>query len=395
VKLDSNDLERKNAKLKLEECSNILISLRAMIDSFEDCSDLSSCIDVVDNAERSIEVAFRVLSQGTVSSSSAAIEVSINKTKEAETICNNVVNREEKNLIEKTNIKEMLNKERMLLDSCKDTIAFLEIGNVPTIIDALSTADRALIGVDLVIKCEFGLSMLRKEFQLCKQSIEELSNTINKEKTRLDIENKYILKKKQDERLLKQKMIEQERSKAVNDPMERRKMQDQLEAAIHRLQLYWPAVIDVQNSMTAVEASVDMARSKLASGGLASANAAVSSALMKVQSLEQVVMNIEANSSVARSPQPPAQPPMQSSPMNSSDHQTENRASYDQDDNAVEDESDVNILEKNLKEVNERIEKQNKIMSLQYKLIMSSSSSDNEEEVEALKKELEKLQKDE
>jgi hypothetical protein len=43
--------------------------------------------------------------------------------------------------------------------------------------------------------------------------------------------------------------------------------------------------------------SVETARSKLASGGLASANAAVSAALSKVQHLEQIVMNIDAQSS--------------------------------------------------------------------------------------------------
>jgi hypothetical protein len=297
IKLDSNDLERRSAKSRLEECSNTLITLRAMVDSFEDCTDLSSCYDVVDNAERAIEVAFRVLAHGTVSSSAAAIEVSIRKTKEAENICNNVVNREERNQIEKTNIVEMLNKERLSLDALKDTISFLEIGNMPMVIDALSTADRAIIGVDLVVKCEFGLPMLRKEFQLCKHSISELAAVIDREKIRLDIESKNELKKKVEERSLKQRLIEQERQRAMTETVERRNMQDKLEAAIHRLQLYWPAVVDVQNSMQAVEMSVETARSKLASGGLASANAAVSAALSKVQHLEQIVMNIDAQSS--------------------------------------------------------------------------------------------------
>jgi hypothetical protein len=44
-------------------------------------------------------------------------------------------------------------------------------------------------------------------------------------------------------------------------------------------------------------------------------------------------------------------------------------------------------------QVNERIEKQNKIMSVQYKLIMASNGGNNGEEVERLRKELEALQR--
>lgn len=52
----------------------------------------------------------------------------------------------------------------------------------------------------------------------------------------------------------------------------------------------------------------------------------------------------------------------------------------------------MGLLETNLKQVNERIEKQNKIMSIQYKLIMASSNNASEEEVDLLRRELEELQ---
>ena len=70
-------------------------------------------------------------------------------------------------------------------------------------------------------------------------------------------------------------------------------MQDKLDAAIHQLQLHWPAVVDVQNSMATAEAAVEVARQKLVSGGLPAAKAAVSMALSKIRVLNKTAIAIE------------------------------------------------------------------------------------------------------
>mmetsp|Transcript_26448 Transcript_26448/g.34401 ORF Transcript_26448/g.34401 Transcript_26448/m.34401 type:complete len:88 (+) Transcript_26448:547-810(+) len=85
---------------------------------------------------------------------------------------------------------------------------------------------------------------------------------------------------------------------------------------------------------------------------------------------------------------------MQYSPMSSADRNTPSESSRNMASsplNSVHDnDSNMQLLESNLKEVNSRIEKQNKIMSIQYKLIMASNN--DSEDVEKLKKDLELLQ---
>lgn len=299
AKLDANDLERKNARAKLEDSSQTIASLRALSDTIADSTDVSTSIDAVDGAERAVEVALKILAHGTVMSASAAMEVALRKTSEAQALCSSALNREERIGAERKHVREQFEATRSKLSAAKETATFLDVLHSPVVMDALSAADRALIGVDLVLKCEFGLPMLRKEFQAAAQAVDDFVAVVERDKARSEVVLQQELRKKREERLRHQHAVETERSRAMEETHERRAMQDKLEAAIHRLQLHWPAVIDVQNSMTAAEASVDAARAKLANGGLAAANAAVISALFKVQTLEQTAKSIEASAVAA------------------------------------------------------------------------------------------------
>ena len=295
-KLDSNDLERRNARAQLEECAQSIVTLRAMSEGIGDTTDVSSSLDAVDGAERAVEVALKVLALGTVASSASAMEVALRKTAEAESFCAASVAREERVVTERKQVREQQEKCRARLGAAKEAATFLDVLGVPAVSDALAAAERALIGVDLVLKCEFGLPMLRKEFQAASAAVDEFSSAVEREKGRVEVSQRSEAKKKHEDRLRHQRAVEAERKRAVEETAERRNMQDKLEAAIHRLQMHWPAVVDVQNSMTAAEASVDAAREKLASGGLAAANAAVAAALSKVTSLEATAKSIEASS---------------------------------------------------------------------------------------------------
>jgi len=299
AKLDSNDLERRNARAKLEDCAQSIVSLRAMSSGLGDSTDVSSSLDAVDEAERAVEVALKVLAHGTVASSCAAMEVALRKASEAQGLCSSAVSRDERVGAERKHVREQFESARSKLSAAKETATFLDVTQEPVVADALSTAERTLIGVDLVLKCEFGLPMLRKEFQAAAQAVDDFVAVVEREKGRCETQLQQGMRKKREERVRQQKAIEAERSRAVEDTHERRAMQDKLETAIHRLQLHWPAVVDVQNSMTAAEASVDTARAQLANGGLAAANAAVAFALNRVHTLEKTAKSIEASTRAA------------------------------------------------------------------------------------------------
>jgi len=293
AKLDSNDMERKSARAKLEECAQSAVSSRALVEGISDSTDVSAAQDAIDGAERAVDVALRVLAHGTVASSASAMEVAVRKTAGAEALCRASASREERVERVRKHVREHHKKTRAKLEAAKEAASFLEISNAPAVGDALSAAERALIGVDLVLKCEFGLPMLRKEMQAAASAVDDFIGVVDREKARVEVDQRLTIRKKYEERQRHQKAIEAERSRAMEETLERRSMQDKLEAAIHRLQMHWPAVVDVQNSMTAAESSVEAARAKLASGGLAAASAAVSSALAKVQSLEATAKSIE------------------------------------------------------------------------------------------------------
>lgn len=363
AKLDANDLERQGARQKLEDGAQSVVSLRAQVDLLADSTDASVSSEAVDAADRALDVALRMLSNGTVASATAAMEVALRKCGEAEALVAAAVAREERVQSERKVIRDQFAKARSKLDASKEAATFLDLLDTPSVADALSFADRALIGVDLVLKCEFGLPMLRKEMQAAAAAVTDFASVVEREKSRAEGAERAEAKKKHEERVRAQRLVELDRARALEETMARRAMQDQLEAAIHQLQLHWPAVVDVQNSMAAAESSVEAARAKLAQGGLAAANAAVASALAKVHSLEATAKTIE--DSTAASVQKTG-------------------------DAFVDLSSDVSLLQKNLSEVNLRIEKQNRIMAVQSKLIMVSDG-DSSLDKDALRQELNSL----
>jgi len=363
AKLDANDLERQGARQKLEDGAQSVVSLRAQVDSLADSTDASVSSEAVDAADRAVDVTLRMLSNGTVASANAAMEVALRKCSEAETLVAAAIAREERVQSERKIIRDQFAKARSKLDASKEAATFLDLLDAPSVADALSFADRALIGVDLVLKCEFGLPMLRKEMQAATAAVTDFASVVEREKSRAEGAERAEAKKKHEERVRTQRLVELDRARAMEETMARRAMQDQLEAAIHQLQLHWPAVVDVQNSMAAAESSVEAARAKLAQGGLAAANAAVATALAKVQSLEATAKTIE--DSTAASVQKTG-------------------------DAFVDLSSDVSLLQKNLNEVNLRIEKQNRIMAVQSKLIMVSDC-DSSLDKDALRQELNAL----
>jgi hypothetical protein len=296
--------------------------------------------------------------------------VALRKCGEAEALVVAAAARGERVRSDRKAIGEQFACARCELEAAKEAAAFLGLLDAPTVADALSFADRALIGVDLVLKCEFGLPMLRKEMQAAAVAVADFASVVEREKGRAEGAERADAKKKHEERVRAQRLIELDRARAMEETLARRAMQDQLEAAVHQLQLHWPAVVDVQTSMAAAEASVETARAKLAQGGLAAANAAVAAALSKVQSLEATAKSIEHSTSAAA---------------------TSNSTFARQTGDAFEDLSaDVSLLQKNLREVNLRIEQQNKIMAVQSKLILASDGGASHDK-DALRRELDAL----
>ena len=297
AKVDSNDTERKSSRAKLEDCAQNLASIRAQAETIMDSADICIAQESIDGAEHAVDVAFRALANGTIASASSAMSVALRKASEAEMLCTSAMKRSERVKTERKNVREQCDNERAKLDAAKESAVFLGICDIPTVADSLSMADRALVAVDLVLKCEFGLPMLRSEFQAAAEAVQEFSRVVEREKSRAEVQQQMELRKRYEERIRHQRRVALQRARSEEEVVKKREMQDKLDAAIHQLQLRWPAVVDVQNSMTTAEAAVEVARQKLLSGGLPAARAAVSMALSKIRTLNQTAIAIEKTGS--------------------------------------------------------------------------------------------------
>lgn len=293
AKVDSNDTERKSSRAKLEDCAQNLASIRAQAEAIIDSADICVAQESIDGAEHAIDIAFRALANGTIASSSSAMSVALRKASEAEVLCKSAVKRSERVKAERKNVREQYENERATLSAAKESAVFLGICDHPIVADALSAADRSLVAVDLVLKCEFGLPMLRSEFQAAAEAVQEFSRVVEREKSRAEVQQQMEVRKRYEERVRHQRRVASDRARAEVEIVKKREMQDKLDAAIHRLQLHWPAVVDVQNSMATAEAAVEVARQKLVSGGLPAAKAAVSMALSKIHVLHHTAIAIE------------------------------------------------------------------------------------------------------
>ena len=293
AKLDSNNTERKSSRAKLEDSAQNLTALRAQIESITDSADICVAQESIDAAEHAVDVALRALANGTIASSISAINVAQQKASEAEMLCTSAVKRSDRVKTERKNMRDQYEHERLKLDAAKESAIFLGICEVPVVADSLSMADRSLVAVDLILKCEFGLPMLRSEFQAATEAVQEFARIVEKEKSKAEMQQQLEVRKKYEERSRQQRRIAVERARSEEEIVKKREMQDKLDAAIHQLQLHWPAVVDVQNSMATAEAAVEVARQKLVSGGLPAAKAAVSMALSKIRVLNKTAIAIE------------------------------------------------------------------------------------------------------
>ena len=142
---------------------------------------------------------------------------------------------------------------------------------VPVVADSLSMADRSLVAVDLILKCEFGLPIPRR-ISSGNEAAQEFARIVEKEKSKAEMQQQLEVRKNTRNEVNLEE--DSRRTCALwEEIVKKREMQDKLDAAIHQLQLHWPAVVDVQNSMATAEAAVEVARQKLVSGGLPAAKA--------------------------------------------------------------------------------------------------------------------------
>lgn len=168
-------------------------------------------------------------------------------------------------------------------DDLVELVRVLELNDAAIINETMAYADKAIQAAVLVLHGGFAPAMIAKEASEATKAIEGAERAVYLEKGRREQLARLRSHREMYARQLAQRKAEAEFRKHEEEMRRRREMQDHLEEAVHRLTVQWPTLQEARGSVVAAESAVDVARQKLARGGLSAANEAVRAAIERVE----------------------------------------------------------------------------------------------------------------